>query len=139
MSDLKETFRKTCSFFDFPQQLLSSSLLQISRASNSLCKSTIQPLLFSLSKGCLKTQKENQGHRVWTASGSGSHTCFLRLFFLIRLSFLGLVSPSVLQRSTSFPQDLVSAIFSPFHPQLVLFHCLFPFSLQTCVNLSVCK
>ena len=36
MSDFKEAFRKPCSFFDFPQPLLSYSLQQISRNSNSL-------------------------------------------------------------------------------------------------------
>lgn len=40
-------------------------------------------------------QGENQGHRVWTPSGSGSLGCFLRFFFLTN-SYPSLISPCTL-------------------------------------------
>ena len=100
----------------------------------------IQPLLFSFNNGFLKHRE-----KIKVIEYELPIFWFLHLFpkvlliylFSITLSFPGLTSPSVLQRSINFLQAFVSAIFNPFHCQLVLFHCLFTFRLQIYVNLPL--
>ena len=69
---------------------------QIYRTSRSLCTSSIQFL--TLSKVIWKHRRKNQSHWVWISSGSGSHSCFLRIFFFfsVVLSYPGLISLSML-------------------------------------------
>ena len=104
---------------------------------------TSQPLLFSFNNGFLKHRKkikvtEYELPRFWF-----SHLLLKLLFiylFIFHQTFLSrsnFLIPTVLQRSINFLQAFVSAIFNPFHCQLVLFHCLFTFRLQIYVNLPL--